>query len=96
MNLSSHDQNLYTDAISKIGSGDYQIDNPMDSPSDNRFGLTLLIRPNQQAKDRIRNLLDNLKRIEPNQYYYPDSDIHITVLTIISCYPELSYEWNLF
>nr|WP_209309717.1 mutarotase [Tamlana crocina] len=27
-----------------------------------------------------------MRTIAPNQYYYPDSDIHITVMSIISCY----------
>lgn len=30
--------------------------------------------------------LNELKVIEPLQYYYPNSDIHITVMSIISCY----------
>ncbi|WP_101443876.1 2'-5' RNA ligase family protein [Pontibacter ramchanderi] len=30
--------------------------------------------------------MEELKTIDPKQYYYPGTDIHVTVLSIISCY----------
>ena len=86
MNLADHYDNLYKDAILKIKSDTYQTDNLIDSSLDNRFGITLLIRPGSQVKNRIQKFISDLKAIEPNQYYYPDSDIHVTVMSIISCY----------
>jgi 2'-5' RNA ligase len=86
MNLSEHYNNLYQDSIQKIKSDNYQIDNLIESSSDNRFGITLLIRPDKRIRDAIHKFLIDLKIIEPNQYYYPDSDIHVTVMSIISCY----------
>ncbi|HEY8935675.1 MAG TPA: mutarotase [Cyclobacteriaceae bacterium] len=86
MNLPEHYNALYHDAIQKIKSDNYQIDNLIDSSSDNRFGITLLIRPDKQIRDAIRKFLSDLKIVEPDQYYYPDSDIHVTVMSIISCY----------
>jgi hypothetical protein len=86
MDLAKHYDGLYLDAVRKIKSGEYQTDNLIDSLSDNRFGITLLIRPNNQVKAKIVEFLKDLNVIEPGQYYYPKSDIHITVMSIISCY----------
>ncbi len=90
MQLKEHYDQLYIDSIKKISSNNYQIDQDIDSKTDQRFGITLLIRPNETVKNNIQNLLDQLKLIEPNQYYYPNSDIHITVMSIISCYQNFS------
>jgi 2'-5' RNA ligase len=86
MDLKQHYTALYNESIEKIVTNTYQIDNQIDSLSDRRFGITLLIRPDSQTKKNIQNFLDELKQIDPEQYYYPSSDIHITVLSIISCY----------
>ncbi|CAF0824510.1 unnamed protein product [Adineta ricciae] len=77
---------LYTSAIDKIQSDQYETDGMIDSLDDKRFGITLIIKPNEQIKDEIQKFLAALRRIEPDQYYYPSSDIHITVLPIISCH----------
>ena len=86
MDLEEHYDNLYKESIKKIKVGDYQTDKIIDSSIDNRFGITLLIRPASPIKAKIQEFLNYLKSIDPNQYYYPSSDIHITVLSIISCY----------
>ena len=77
---------LYTNAIDKIQSDQYETDGMIDSLDDKRFGITLIIKPNEQIKEEIQKFLVALRRIEPDQYYYPSSDIHITVLPIISCH----------
>ena len=84
----SHYKKLYHDSIDKISSDNYHIDTLIDSKNDRRFGLTLIIRPSNEIKKKIQNFLKNIKEIEPNQYYYPNSDIHITVMSIISCYSD--------
>ncbi|HKO78666.1 MAG TPA: hypothetical protein VJU52_15725, partial [Flavobacterium sp.] len=85
MNLKEHYNRLYTDSIEKIKNDHYSIDNLIDSSSDNRFGITVLIRPSFEVKNKIQDFLNELKKSNPNQYYYPNLDIHITVLSIISC-----------
>ncbi|MEI6866298.1 mutarotase [Flavicella sp.] len=92
MNLKEHYTKLYKESINKISTGKYQIDNLIDSNSDKRFGITLLIRPSNEMKDEIQKLLDELKKIEPNQYYYPNSDIHITIMSLITCYEGFDIE----
>ena len=86
MNLQAHYNQLYESAIKKIKSNNYQRDFLIDSPDDRRFGVTLLVRPSENIKNKIQFLLDDLKQIDPIQYYYPSTDIHITIMSIISCY----------
>jgi 2'-5' RNA ligase len=86
MNLEKHYSILWEASLSKFRQGGFEYDRMIDDPSDNRMGLTLLLRPDSDTIDKIRKILDSLKVLEPAQYYYPDTDIHITVLSIISCY----------
>lgn len=88
MTLENHYKKLYHESINKISSDNYHIDTLIDSKNDRRFGLTLIIRPSNEIKTKIQDFLKNFKEIEPNQYYYPNSDIHITVMSIISCYSD--------
>ena len=86
MNLKEHYSNLYKASIENILSDQYEIDSLIDSDFDNRFGITLLLRPSIEVKESLQKFLDELKKVESDQYYYPNSDIHITVMSIISCY----------
>ncbi|CAF0796732.1 unnamed protein product [Adineta steineri] len=79
---------LYNDSIQKIKSDQYEMDDQIDSSLDKRSGITLLIRPDEQVRHRILKFLADLQAIEPEQYYYPSSDMHITVMPIIACYEE--------
>lgn len=89
MNLEEHYNKLYKESIQKISTDNYEIDPMLRAHHDNRFGVSLLIRPPIEIRNEIQNFLQELKNIEPDQYYYPNSDIHITVLSIISCYDGL-------
>lgn len=86
MNLIEHYNKLYEDSIQKIKSDMYQVDNLVDASDDDRRGITLVIRPDMEIKNNIQSFLADLKDIEPEQYYYPNSDIHITLMSVISCY----------
>ena len=44
------------------------------------------IRSYYAVNEEIQHFLDQVKQVEPLQYYYPNSDIHVTVMSIISCY----------
>jgi 2'-5' RNA ligase len=85
MNLSEHYNTLFKTSSELILSENYSIDSKIRDNSDQRFGITLLIRPNDEIKNNIQAFLKEIKKTEPEQYYYPNSDIHITVLAIISC-----------
>lgn len=86
MNLAEHYNKLYNNSITKIANGEYEIDHLIDSNTDQRFGITLVIRPNEATNNRIQQFLAEAKAIEPDQYYYQNADIHITLMSIISCY----------
>lgn len=86
MNLHEHYETLYNESIVKIKSGNIQTDDLIDSASDKRYGITLRIRPDTDVTKRILDFLESLRRIDPDQYYYRASDIHVTVMSIISCY----------
>ncbi|MFA8433559.1 MAG: 2'-5' RNA ligase family protein [Marinifilaceae bacterium] len=86
MNLKEHYNKLYQDSIKKIRSDSYQIDKLIDSNNDKRFGITLLLRPDSSVRAKIQKFLSEIRVIDPNQYFYPDSDLHVTVMSIITCY----------
>jgi 2'-5' RNA ligase len=86
MDLNEHYNQLYKKSAEVILSENYVLDQQIDDASDSRFGITLLIRPNEKIKSEINVLLNELREVDSNQYFYPDSDIHITVLSIISCH----------
>ena len=86
MNLAEHYNKLYRDSIAKIANGNYEIDRLIDSEADNRFGITLVIRPDATTNHNIQKFLAEVKTIEPDQYYYQNADLHITLMSIISCY----------
>lgn len=86
MHLKNHYDQLFNSSFQKIQSDDCEIDPLIHSPFDKRLGITLLLRPSEEVKKNIQNFMGHLKQYDPDQYYYPNSDIHITVLSIISCY----------
>lgn len=86
MNLTEHYNQLYKTSSDAILAENYTLDTQINNESDSRFGITLLIRPSETVKANIQLFLEDLKAIDGAQYYYPDSDIHITVMSIISCY----------
>jgi 2'-5' RNA ligase len=92
MQLQEHYNELYEKSSEAILNGEYTLDSQINDETDSRFGITLLIRPNEAIKTNIQLFLEELKTIDPSQYYYPDSDIHITVMSIISCYEGFSLD----
>lgn len=51
---------------------------------DHRRGVTLLARPSEAVTRELCALVDELRAMEPDQYYHPPADLHITVLSLIS------------
>lgn len=86
MDLIKHYNQLYKASSQTILEGNYKLDPQINDDSDSRFGITLLIRPSETIVAKIKLFVDEMKAIDPDQYYYPDSDLHITVMSIISCY----------
>ncbi|MBF4469775.1 mutarotase [Flavobacterium sp. HJJ] len=89
-NLHKLYDDLYNQSSQKILNDDYAVDLNIDNPADKRFGITLVIRPEIETKNKIQDFLNELKKTEPEQYYYSNPDLHITALSIISCYEEFN------
>ena len=83
-------KNMWVDAFPKIAKGTLSLDNQMDNPLDNRRGITLLLRPSPTVISEMEDFLAKAKKMAPKQYYYPITDLHITVLSIFSCSPNFS------
>lgn len=90
MDLEQHYHQLWTRSVQQFESGHYEYDPMIDAPVDSRRGITLLARPTLNVRMAIETMLSDLKASEPEQYYYPITDIHLTVLSIISCYEDFS------
>ncbi|MFC6996490.1 2'-5' RNA ligase family protein [Rufibacter roseus] len=88
MDLNAHYTQLWDTARQRIEAGEYEVDPLIGAPADTRRGLTLVARPSTETKERMQAVLQELKQLEPEQYAYPIADLHLTLLSIISCYPD--------
>ena len=83
-NLDIHyDKNIYEKNKQKLlkgGTGDKFLINVK---NDNRMSLVLLIRISSEISNKIEKCISKLKNIEPDLYYYPKTDFHITVIDIL-------------
>ena len=86
MDLKLHYDEMWSKSMQAYEQGRFHLDSWLDRKDDDRFGITLLLRPGKSAKKNIQKFLTQLQSIEPHQYYYPASDIHLTSMSIISCY----------
>lgn len=82
-------EHIYTDlwnqSIDRFTANQCETDPLIQRTDDSRRGLTLLVRPDHLIASGIEQFLNEVKRLEPNQYFYPRSDLHLTILSIISC-----------
>ncbi|MET6760265.1 2'-5' RNA ligase family protein [Pseudoalteromonas sp. NCIMB_1079] len=82
-------KNLYSqmwiDSIDKFKNNNCELDPLINVQSDMRRGITVLSYLDNSVVENISNFLDELKIIEPEQYYYPRSELHLTILSVISC-----------
>lgn len=79
---------LWTQARVEFERNHCCVDPLIRDPADSRRGTTLLARVSGEALVKILLFMDELKAVAPDQYYYPASDLHLTVLSIISCHKE--------
>lgn len=70
----------------------YQCDPYLSGQTDTRRGMTALAyiaKNSPELAQRIDEFLEHLRQYEPAQYYYPQHDLHVTLLSVISCVPGL-------
>lgn len=87
MNLQEHYDEMRATAVSKFARGEAEPDFLIDSPYDTRRGITLLARPPAHITAIIERIMADFRQSEPDQYYQPAGDIHLTIMSIITCYP---------
>ena len=75
----------------KIETYTEEIDEWIGNKNDRRMGIALTIRPTKEIKDAIEKIEKEIKKVEPNQYYYPQTDYHITLLGIITARQGFQY-----
>lgn len=85
-NLSDHYDKMWEGSIKKFENAECEVDLLIDDQKDNRRGITLMARPDLKLVDQIILLQNELKQLAPDQYYQPPLDLHLTILSIISCY----------
>ena len=81
--LDNHYYSILTANKEKIlagGAGDAFLEKAL---TDNRMSLVVLIRIPLDAAEKINSCINELKGIEPNLYYYPAQDFHITVMDVL-------------
>jgi 2'-5' RNA ligase len=74
---------LWSAAIGKIQTGKIESDRVLAAGLvDRRRGLTLIARPSADVRKKVTTFLRELRRLEPEQYYYAASDLHLTILSL--------------
>ncbi|XPF92472.1 2'-5' RNA ligase family protein [Colwellia sp. RE-S-Sl-9] len=68
------------------------IDPNLYSNYDNRKGITVIAKFSSDLGVEINQLFEKLKCIEPKQYYYSENELHLTVLSLISCNENFTIE----
>ncbi len=86
---------MWRHAEYKIRHNQHEIDLLIGAQEDDRRGITALSYLHQADGNVSRNImafLDELSAREPAQYYYPENELHLTVLSIVSCAPGFSLQ----
>lgn len=83
---------MWQESLPLLQKGEVNVDPFIFSKNDTRRGLTLICRPSAEILTNIKSFLLGAQAVAPMQYFYPESDIHLTVLSIISCYPAFNLQ----
>jgi 2'-5' RNA ligase len=85
MLLQERYEEMWTRALPQIRSGTVETDAVLASGKpDLRRGYTLMARPDTAVTAAAVELLNTLRTVEPNQYYYRPSEFHITCLSLFT------------
>jgi 2'-5' RNA ligase len=75
--------------LGKIRSGLIEVDPILAARlPDRRRGLTVIARPSSCVRQRVMAFLNELRTMEPDQYYYVPSELHVTVLALFTATVE--------
>jgi 2'-5' RNA ligase len=87
MSTASLYESIHRDNIAFIRDGDIIVDTYLgNGVTDLRRGISLII-PLSHISKNYESIVQGFQMLEPSQYYYPLSDLHITVFDLISANP---------
>jgi len=76
---------LWSRALGRIRAGKIESDPVLQARApDRRRGLTVIARPSPAVRQAVAVFLGELRRLEPDQYYYTASEFHLTVLALFT------------
>jgi 2'-5' RNA ligase len=77
---------LWETAEDAFAAGTIKIDPHLNHKSkDHRRGLTIALRPEPTTIREVSACVDELRQLEPHQYYYHPAEYHVTVLSLLTC-----------
>jgi len=76
---------LWSASLKGFKANDFTLDPKVLLSSDHRRGLSLVAKISGDVSTPILDLLEKAKAIEPEQYYYSSNELHLTILSLISC-----------
>lgn len=78
---------LWEKSLRRFEAADFELDGILNNiAQDGRRGITLIGRLELTVTQMLHRFLEECRTLEPEQHYYSRSDMHLTVLSIISCY----------
>ncbi|CAK1837064.1 Mutarotase [Vibrio crassostreae] len=91
-------QSIYDDMWQRfefaLNNNEYELDPYLSGlESDTRRGITALAYLNQGNSSTVNEIIrfqKEVQELEPEQYYHPSNELHLTVLSVISCLPEFA------
>ena len=78
-------EEMWRGAREAFARGRLEPDLRLDDPDDTRRGLSLIVRPEGEALAGLAALRDELAAIAPGHHVPATGEIHVTVLSLISC-----------
>lgn len=91
--ISTTYNNMWEEFCHALKHEQLELDAWIDNPSDTRRGITALAyleQNNHKVCTEISGFVDNIKLIEPDQYFHPQSELHLTLLSLISCVSDFT------
>lgn len=76
---------MWDNALKSFNEDKLEFDTYLNQLDDPRRGIGLYAKPDRSILNVFNNFIKEAKDIEPEQYFYRTEEIHLTVLTIISC-----------
>ncbi|MEZ8699303.1 2'-5' RNA ligase family protein [Vibrio lentus] len=91
-------QSIYDDMWQRfelaLKRNEYELDPYLsDLENDTRRGITALAYLNQGNRSTVNEIIrfqKEVRELEPEQYYHPSNELHLTILSVISCLPEFA------